>query len=208
MPNLDKSKREIRAIPFEFRAEENEGEKILEGRAVVYDQKTDLGPFFEVIAAGALDKTDLRDVPLLVNHNPDGVPLARSRRNTPKSTMQLTTDEKGLKIRARLDPANQEAMTVYSAVSRGDLSGMSFAFTVDGEEWTDLESDHPTRSITGIGRVFEVSAVTFPAYSKTAINARGMLDALESARAALESAKAEEAKIEARKKKIRILTEV
>ena len=63
-------------------------------------------------------------------------------------------------------------------------------FSIDGEEWTDLESDHPTRQITKIGSVVEVSAVTFPAYEATEINARSR-EALDSARAALEKAKSE-----------------
>ena len=66
---------------------------------------------------------------------------------------------------------------------------MSFAFFVDGDEWADLESDHPTRTIKSISRVLEVSAVTFPAYEQTSISARDDQLALESARGALESAK-------------------
>lgn len=207
MPNRN---REIRALEFEIRAEENEGgERTIEGRAIVYGQRTDLGPFDEIIEPGALDGTDLRDVPLLLNHNTESLPLARSRRNTARSTMQLTADAEGLGIRARLDTGgNADAAAVYSAISRGDISGMSFAFSVDSEEWTELDTEHPTRHITGIDRVFETSVVTWPAYAETSINARGMAGALESAAAALESAKAEKAKTEARKRKIRILTEV
>lgn len=207
MPN-DK-KREIRSMDFEIRAEETEGERVIEGRAIVYGKRTNLGPFDEVIEPGALDKTDLRDVPLLSNHDTNALPLARSRRNTPRSTMQLITDDEGLGIRARLDTKNNpNAAAADSAIDRGDVDGMSFAFYVDAEEWTELDTEHPTRHITGISRVFEVSIVTWPAYADTTIHARGMATALESAAAALESAKADKAKIESRKRKIRILTEV
>ena len=63
-------------------------------------------------------------------------------------------------------------------------------FTIDGEEWENLESNHPTRHILKIGKVFEVSAVTFPAYESTTIDARDK-EALDSAKVALESAKSQ-----------------
>ncbi len=124
--------------------------------------------------------------------------------------MQLSVVEgEGMDIRANLDVENNaDAKSLYSAAARGDISGMSFMFVVDSDSWDDLESEHPTRTITGIKRVLEVSAVTFPAYSQTSLEARGLADALDSAKASLESAKAEAREIERRKQKIRILTEV
>ena len=203
--------KEIRSFDFEIRAEVNEdrGHEI-EGRAIVYGQRTNLGWYDEIIADGALKDTDLRDVRLLVNHNTNMIPLARSRNNNANSTMQLSVVEgEGMDIRADLDYENNaEAKSLYSAIERGDISGMSFMFVVDSDSWDDLESEHPTRTITGIKRVLEVSAVTFPAYSATSINARGLADALDSARASLESAKAEAREVERKKQRIRILTEV
>lgn len=180
-----------RNFEFEIRAENDEQHgNYLSGRAIVYDSPTDIGGYFrEIIDKGALAGTDLRDVRLLINHNASMVPLARSRNNNANSTMQLSVDESGLSIRADLDTENnQDAKSLYSAVSRGDITGMSFAFTVDGERWDDLETDYPTRHISNIGKVFEVSAVTFPAYESTSLQARDA-EALESAKAALESAK-------------------
>jgi len=177
-----------RAYNCELRAENNEknGDHI-EGRPIVYDVKTDLGWFDEVIVSGALDETDLKDVRFLVNHDTNMIPLARSRNNNENSTMQLSPDKKGMGIRANLDTNNNtDARNLYSAVGRGDITGMSFMFTIDEERWEDLESDHPTRYILKIGKVFEVSAVTFPAYESTEISARDKL-ALESAKATLES---------------------
>lgn len=202
--------KEIRSFDFEVRAEENEEHgHILTGRPIVYGQRTDLGFYDEVIEAGALTDTDLKDVRFLVNHNTDMIPLARSRNNTENSTMQMVVDDEGMGIRVDLDiDNNAESKSLYSAVSRGDISGMSFMFTVDSEAWDDLESEHPTRRIRSFKRVFEVSAVTFPAYSATSIQARGIADALESARASLESAKAEARAIERKKQKIKILMEV
>lgn len=203
--------KEIRSFDFEVRAEENEERgKYVEGRAIVFGQRTNLGWYDEIIADGALKDTDLRDVRLLVNHNTDMIPLARSRNNNANSTMQLSVVEgEGMDIRANLDVENNvDAKSLYSAAARGDISGMSFMFVVDSDSWDDLESEHPTRTITGIKRVLEVSAVTFPAYSQTSLEARGLADALDSAKASLESAKAEAREIERRKQKIRILTEV
>ena len=177
-----------RAYNFEIRAENNEknGDHIT-GRPIVYNSKTDLGYFDEIIEAGALDKANLKDVRFLVNHNTDLIPLARSRNNNENSTMQLEVDKDGMGIRVNLDTENNsEARNLYSAIKRGDITGMSFMFTIDDEEWENLESDHPTRHIRKIGQVFEVSAVTFPAYEATEISARDK-EALESAKTLLES---------------------
>lgn len=181
----------IRAFSFDVRAENNEQNgDFITGQPIVFDARTDLGYFDEIIDKGALDKTDLRDVRFLVNHNTDMIPLARSRNNNEHSTMQLSVGEDGMSIRVNLDTENnQDAKALYSAIKRGDLSGMSFMFTVDADSWEDLESDHPVRHITEIGKVFEVSAVTFPAYEQTSISARDCAEALESAKASLESEK-------------------
>lgn len=162
------------------------------GRPIVYGSKTNIGYFDEIIERGALDNADLTDVRFLVNHNRSGIPLARSRRNNGNSTMQLIPDENGLGIKVKLDVENNaEAKSLYSAVKRGDITGMSFMFSVDKDEWDDVDSDHPTRHIRSIKSVVEVSAVTFPAYDSTEINARSK-EALESARSALENARQQE----------------
>ncbi|MNI78955.1 Caudovirus prohead protease [compost metagenome] len=91
--------------------------------------------------------------------------------------------------RAELDvDNNMEAKALYSAVNRNDISGMSFIFSVRDETWEGLDTDLPTRRIKDIAKVFEISAVSFPAYVGTDINARDQ-QALDSARAALESAR-------------------
>lgn len=203
------SNKEIRAFAFEVRAEQNEEHgHFLTGRPIVFNSKTDLGWYDEIIADGALDGTDLRDVRFLINHNTDMIPLARSRNNTDNSTMQMRiVPGEGMDIRVDLDvEGNTEAKNLYSAVSRGDLSSMSFMFVVDADSWDDLESDHPTRTIKQIGRVFEVSAVTFPAYEQTYIQARGLSDALESARTSLESERARKrAEDEERARKLKLI---
>ena len=202
--------KEIRAFNFEVRADQNEEHgHFLSGRPIVYDARTNLGWCDEIIERGALDEADLKDVRFLINHNTDMIPLARSRNNNDNSTMQMSIDEEGMTIRVDLDIENNaEAKSLYSVVERGDLDGMSFMFTVDADKWEDIESDHPTRTITSLGKIFEVSAVTFPAYEQTSITARGLSDALESAKESLENERAAKRAIEAQKQKIRIMREV
>lgn len=185
----DKKELERRIYSFEIRAEESERGKIITGRPIVYNSRTDMGYYDEEIVPGALDNTDLTDVRFLVNHDTSRIPLARSRRNTPNSTMQLWTDAEGMMIRVLLDTENNtEARNLYSAVERGDITGMSFMFGVDDEEWQGLESERPLRLIRSLSTVVEVSACTFPAYEDTEIQARSK-EALENARLALENAK-------------------
>ena len=180
---------EQRSYNFEVRAEESDAGNIITGRPIVYNSRTDLGWFDEIIEPGALNNTDLTDVRFLVNHDTSKIPLARSRRNNGNSTMQLTVDNEGMGIRVTLDTENNsEARALYSAVQRGDISGMSFMFGIRDEEWDDLDTDHPTRRIKDISTVVEVSAVTFPAYESTEINARSK-EALDNARSAVETAR-------------------
>lgn len=202
---------EIRAFNFEVRAQEDEEHgTFVEGTPIVYDSWTNMGWYDEMIDRGALADTDLRDVRFLVNHNTDMIPLARSRNNNENSTMQMSIDDEvGMKIRVNLDTENNaEAKALYSAIERGDISGMSFMFTVDGDRWEDETSEHPKRHIERISKVFEVSAVTFPAYEATNISARGLADVLDNAKASLESVRAEKRAVELLKAKIRILSEV
>lgn len=174
---------------------------IIEGRAAVFGQQTDMCWYTETILAGAFDKTDFTDVLFSINHDLDSLPLARSRNNNANSTLQLQVDEQGLNTRAVLDIENNaDSKALYSAVTRGDINGMSFIFRVDEDEWTGLDSDTPHRNIISITKVFEVSAVSFPAYDGTDINARST-EALDSAKSALESARAKSLESEREEKR-------
>lgn len=205
---------ERRSYNFEIRAEDTDDEKIITGRPIVYNSKTDMGYFDEIIESGALNGTNLNDVRFLVNHDRSMIPLARSRRNNGNSTMKLSVDMQGMNIDfIKLDTENNTtARALYSAVERGDITGMSFMFSIDDEEWENLESEHPTRHIKKIGSVVEISAVTFPAYEATEIYARNK-EALDNARSALENARQLNAKsvdtdkeLELLKAKIKIIT--
>lgn len=172
-----------RSYPIEVRAEPDETGHIITGRPIIFESKTDLGQFYEVIDRNALYGADLSDVSLLVNHNLDMIPLARSTSSNQNSTLQLQLDTNGLAIRANLDiENNSSARALYSAVQRGDISGMSFAFWLSDVEWYDLDSTKPTRRITKIERVLEVSAVTYPAYEQTEIQAQRNQILLDEAR--------------------------
>lgn len=142
---------------------------IIVGTPIVFDTPTTIndlcGSYTEVIKRGALVGCDLTDSRLLVNHDLTRIPLAR----TPK-TMQLSITEKGLEMRAEL-PDTEEAKTAYTAVKRGDLTGMSFSFTVpEGGDSYDAQTN--TRTITKIEKVYEVSLVNFPAYPTASAEAR------------------------------------
>lgn len=161
------------------------GGMILTGTPIVFDQPTTIntpdGSYTEIIAAGALDECDLSDSRLLWAHDDKRVPLAR----TPK-TMSLTVDSTGLHMVATL-PDTEEARSVYEAVRRRDVQGMSFAFVVSpgGDEWS---SDGTTRTINKISKVLEVSAVNFPAYPTASIEARAARQATQRQAAARRNA--------------------
>lgn len=142
---------------------------VIKGMAIVYDQPTTIndpaGKYIEVIKRGALDGADLSDARLLYNHNLNRVPLAR----TPK-TMRFNLNPAGLEMEAEL-PGTEDARSVYTAVQRGDLSGMSFSFKVpEGGDSYDRATN--TRTIHKIEKVYEVSIVPFPAYPQTSVEAR------------------------------------
>lgn len=131
----------------------------LVGYAAVFDSPSEPMPFTEYVKRGAFTKTikDGADVRLLIDH--EGVPLARTK----SGTLTLEEDERGLKVSADLDPANPDAARVISAMRRGDLSQMSFAFRTIKDSWSD---DRTVRELKEV-QLFDVSVVTFPAYEQT-----------------------------------------
>ena len=150
---------EVRAI--EVRAEEN---MTITGYASVYGDEYDLGYFTERVAPGAFEGRLDDDVRLLINH--EGMPLAR----TTNGTLELTTDGRGLFYRAQLADT-QEGRDLYKLIQRGDITQSSFAFTIDDDEWT---ADRKLRTIKRVGRLYDVSPVTYPASPTTTVQARAM----------------------------------
>ena len=160
---------ERRSVAFtniEFRMDDN-GTRF-SGYAAMFDSPSEPLPWVEYVKRGAFSKTinDGADVRLLVNH--EGVPLARTK----SGTMSLVEDERGLWVEAELDPANPLAATVISAMKRGDMSQMSFAFETVKDWWSD---DRRTRELREV-RLFDVSIVTYPAYEQTVAAIRSRID--------------------------------
>lgn len=202
----NKIKTELRYADADVAQFQADDKGTISGYAVVFGKPANIGGMFtEYVDRGALDGCDLRDVQLLVNHNGQGITLARSRNNTENSTMRLKVDEVGLHIDADLDiENNQEARALHSAIKRGDITGMSFRFAVKDDRWEGLKTKNPVRHILKISHIREVSAVNTPAYPDTSITARS-LDSegvLESARAALESVDASELELAKAKNEI------
>ena len=152
----------------EIRANESADQAFnISGRPIVYDTPTTIhdvaGDYIEIIKRGALDQADLSDVRLLVNHDANKIPLAR----VPK-TMSLEVDQAGLTFKATL-PQTEAGKEAYEAVRRGDLQGMSFAFTVpEGGDEYDPRTN--TRTIYRIAKVYECSIVSYPAYESTYVS--------------------------------------
>jgi len=161
-------KRSIAYSNLEVRAE-NDG-RTLVGYAAVFDSPSEYMGFTEFVKRGAFSKTlnDGADVRLLIDH--EGVPLARSK----SGTLALEEDDRGLRVEAELDPMNPDAARIMSAMKRGDLSQMSFAFRTIKDNWNTDRSVRELREV----QLFDVSVVTFPAYEQTVAELRNRLEAV------------------------------
>ena len=142
---------------------EENGEMIIEGYAALYNSETDLGVFRESISPGAFDDVLNDDVRALINHDPSLI-LGRSS----AGTLELSTDEFGLKYRVKLGE-QQYAKDLYSSIKRGDISQSSFAFTIKDQSWSE---DRSTRKVEKVAKLLDVSPVTYPAYKSATVAAR------------------------------------
>ena len=189
----EKAKKETRYASFAVRAEDKDGEEgekslILEGYAAVFDSETAIGEppewgFYETIDKKAFDGADMNDVPLKYNHS-DHVPILARTRN---GSLELTVDEKGLRIKATLLDT-QDSIDMYKKVKAGLLDKMSFAFTVKDYEVEEDKDGNVHRRITAFDRIFDVAIVDLPAYDDTEISADSRKQ-LENWRGSLESEK-------------------
>ena len=159
---------DVEVRTMEVRAQGDADELRVEGYAAVFNQETNLGFFREQIARGAFSDVMEDDVRLLLNH--DGAPLAR----TTNQTLTLSVDDEGLRYEAILSDTTQ-GRDLYKMIQRGDITQSSFAFTIKGEEW-DKETN--TRTITKVGRLLDVSPVTYPAYPQASVSARSKFEAM------------------------------
>jgi len=184
---LTREDREFRPfINFEIRAKEEDGGKELwvEGYAAVFNEPTILWEYDgiqykEQIDDRAFDEADISDV--IFNYNHAGKVMARTR----NKTLQLTTDQKGLYVRARVD-GTEEGRKIYEEIQGGYIDRMSFSFTTRESAY---DSENYLRTIRKIKKLYDVSAVDIPAYDTTSISARSFFEAeAEEKRKALERA--------------------
>ena len=155
--------KEIRKLDLQFRAADNEDGKMeIKGYAVVFNSPETYG-YTEVISDKALDETDMSDVVLRYNHNDSFMVLARTR----NKSLQLEKDSKGLMIDATLQDDITDHRNIYNAIKSGLIDKQSFAFSVDEDEY-DYDTD--TRTITKIGKLFDVSVVDQPFYNATDVS--------------------------------------
>ena len=187
--------KEIRKLDIQFRAEENEEDKMeIKGYAVVFNSP-ETYDYTEVISDKALDDADMSDVVLRYNHNDSFMVLARTR----NKSLKLEKDEKGLMIDATLQNDITEHRNIFNAIKSGLIDKQSFAFTVEEDEY-DYETD--TRTITKIGKLFDVSVVDQPFYNATDVSVASKNDDFLQRREELRKEYEEALKEEERKKQL------
>ena len=157
----------------ELRDKENQESRTLSGYAAVFDSDSrDMG-FIETLDPHCLDDVIGRsDVVCLYNHTDLPGILARSVNGD--GTLHLSVDRRGLLCEFEA-PNTQLGNDMLESVRRGDIRGMSFAFTVEKDEWTH-KGDEYRRRIMKIDRLYDVSLVVQPAYDATSIDTRGLDD--------------------------------
>ena len=155
--------KEIRKLDLQFRAEDTEDNKMeIKGYAAVFNSPETYG-YTEVIAPTAFDNADMKDVVLRYNHNDSFMVLARTR----NKSLNLNVDDKGLFMDATLQDNITEHRDIFNAIKSGLIDKQSFAFIVDEDSY-DYDTD--TRTITKIGKVFDVSVVDQPFYNETDVS--------------------------------------
>jgi len=155
--------KEIRKLDMQFRAENTEDGKMeIKGYAAVFNSPETYS-YTEVISDRAFDEADMSDVVLRYNHNDSFMVLARTR----NKSLDLKVDEKGLYMDARLQDDITEHKNIFNAIKSGLIDKQSFAFVVEED---DYDYDTDTRTITKIGKVFDVSVVDQPFYNATDVS--------------------------------------
>ena len=138
---------------------------VVVGYGSIYNSRSnDLGGFYEYIAEGAIseDVINSSDVRALINHNMDKI-LARSVNGN--GTLKLNTDSKGLRYEFEI-PDTSYGKDLKINMQNGNLNQSSFAFTVADDEWSNDEAGNNIRTINKIDMLYDISVVTYPAYSQ------------------------------------------
>ena len=147
--------------------------RTVEGYAALFGVTANIGGWFdERIEPGAfsaaLERSDIR---ALFNHDPNYI-LARSK----SGTLEVKEDKKGLFYRFDV-PDTTFGNDFLKMLRRGDISQSSFAFTVKKQVWEEERSGEEikyTRVIEEVDEIYDVSPVTYPAYSETTVSARSI----------------------------------
>lgn len=178
---------ERRAFKIEVR-ESKEGDKILAGTPIVYGKRSEDMGFYEYIAEHAAEAAiKTSDVRLLYGHNSDSLlPIARQG----SGTLRIEEDEKGVHITADPPKQNQFVNALIESIERGDIGEMSFGFTIDEEEWSEVRSEHPVRTVRKIKELFDFSYVAYAAYKDTSVALRSLEEAKETSNPTIPDVKA------------------
>lgn len=164
---MDRTARQMRCAPTQFRATEDDGEKYIEGYFAVFGGVYELWPgATESIDPHAFDDTLGDDIRALINHD---TTLVWGR--TKAGTLELKVDSRGLWARGKVNQADVDAMNLYARIERGDVDQCSFGFDVL-EEDTEYHEDGSVHWTIRKVKLYEVSPVTFPAYEDTSVSAR------------------------------------
>ena len=152
------------------------GEMRIEGVPIVFDTPTvmweyDGIKYYELIDRNALQNAKIDDVVLNVNHE------GEARAKTKNKTLNIEVRDKDVFISADLSK-NASGRELYESIQNGFYDKMSFAFTASE---TSYDTETRTRKILKIDRLYDVSAVDFPAYNQTSIQARSFFE-LENAK--------------------------
>lgn len=163
-----RDKQKILTRATEFRAMEENEERVIEGYFAVFDGTYELWPgATESIDRNAFDGELDGDVRALIDHDTRLV-LGR----TIAGTLTLRVDTHGLWGRIVINPDDQDAVNLYARVKRGDVSQCSFGFEILDEERTINESTGDVHWLIKKVKLYEVSVCTFPAYQSTSVSAR------------------------------------
>ncbi|MFM1525263.1 MULTISPECIES: HK97 family phage prohead protease [Helcococcus] len=162
--------REYRSMSskLEIRADTDE-DLVIEGYFALFDDETELwNGYFEKINRSAFDKTlkGEPDIRALFDHDTAKI-LGRTKNNT----LVLRVDKKGLFGRIKINRNDTEAMNLYERVKRGDIDQCSFGFSILDQDVREGNNGSYHVEIRDL-ELFEVSVVTFPAYSNTSVSAR------------------------------------
>lgn len=160
--------RQTRMITTEFATRDDDNSPVIEGYFAVFNSNYEIAQgMSESIAPGAFSEALGGDIRALVNHDTTLV-LGRNTKNT----LELREDSHGLWGQVRINPNDSEAMNLYERVKRGDVDGCSIGFDIAEEKTDFLENGDVHWTIEKVLPLYEVSAVTFPAYQETNVSAR------------------------------------